>query len=83
MQVVEATVPAGETESTEEDSPAQGELFSHSTLFPLHDKEELELDPIRAYAASADPGTLYYHEAIEEPDKAEFLKAMEKEFIDQ
>ena len=83
VQVVEATVPAEETESTVEDSPVQGELFSHSTLFPLHNKVELELDPIQAYAASADPDTLYHHEAMKEPDKAEFLKAMEKEFIDQ
>ena len=59
------------------------QAFSHSTLFPLHNEEELELDPIQAYAASADPDTLYYHEAVKEPDKAGFLKAMEKEFIDQ
>ena len=55
----------------------------HSTLFPLHDKEELELDPIQAHAASADPDTLHHHKAMREPDRAEFLKAMEKEFIDQ
>ena len=83
VQVVEATVPAGETESSVEDSPAQGELFSHSTLFALNVEEELELDPIQAHAASADPDTLYHHKTMRETDKAEFLKAMEKEFIDQ
>ncbi len=31
------------------------------------------------YAASADPDTMYYHEAMREPDRAEFIKAMEKE----
>ena len=32
-----------------------------------------------AFAASADPDTMYYHEAMREPDRAEFIKAMEKE----
>jgi hypothetical protein len=32
-----------------------------------------------AYSASADPDTMYYHEAMREPDSAEFLKAMGKE----
>jgi hypothetical protein len=32
-----------------------------------------------AYAASADPDTMYYHEAMREPDSAEFIKAMKKE----
>ena len=42
--------------------------------------EELVDDhPIMAYAASADPDTMYMHEAMQQPDKEEFLKAMEKE----
>jgi hypothetical protein len=32
-----------------------------------------------AYAASADPDTMYYHEAMREPDSVEFVKAMGKE----
>ena len=32
-----------------------------------------------AFAASADPDTMYYHEAMREPDRAEFIKAMQKE----
>ena len=32
-----------------------------------------------AFAASADPDTMYYHEVMREPDCAEFIKAMEKE----
>ena len=31
-----------------------------------------------AYAASADPDTMYYHEAMREPDSAAFVKAMGK-----
>ena len=35
--------------------------------------------PMLAYAASADPDTMYYHEAMREPDRGEFIKAMQKE----
>lgn len=40
---------------------------------------EGEQHPMLAYAASADPDTMYYHEAMREPDRAEFIKAMSKE----
>ena len=40
---------------------------------------EGEQHPMLAYAASADPDTMYYHEAMREPDRAAFIKAMEKE----
>ena len=60
VQVVGATVPVEETESAVVDTPAQGELFSYSTLFPLHDEEDLDLDLIQACAASADPITLHH-----------------------
>ena len=36
-------------------------------------------DPLQAFAASADPDTMYLHEAMKEPDRAEFIKAMEEE----
>ncbi|KAI2511537.1 hypothetical protein MHU86_2791 [Fragilaria crotonensis] len=39
---------------------------------------EGEQHPMLAFAASADPDT-YYHEAMREPDRAKFIKAMEKE----
>ena len=32
-----------------------------------------------AYTASANPDTMYLHEAMQQPDKDEFLKAMEEE----
>lgn len=32
-----------------------------------------------AYAASKDPDTMYLHEAMKQPDKPQFLKAMQKE----
>ena len=40
---------------------------------------EGEQHPMLAYAASADPDTMYYHEAMREPDRNEFIKAMVKE----
>jgi hypothetical protein len=40
---------------------------------------EGEQHPMLAYAASADPDTIYYHMAMREPDCAEFIKAMQKE----
>jgi hypothetical protein len=39
-------------------------------------------DPIAAFSTSADPDTMYYHEAMKEPDKAQFLEAMVKEVRD-
>jgi hypothetical protein len=39
-------------------------------------------DPIAAISTSADPDTMYYHEAMKEPDKAQFLEAMVKEVRD-
>ena len=47
----------------------------------LEDEQDIEerQDPIRAYAASADPDTMYLHQAMKEPDKSEFIKAMKEE----
>jgi Reverse transcriptase (RNA-dependent DNA polymerase) len=36
-----------------------------------------------AYKATSDPDTLYYHEAMRQDDKDEFLRAMEKEINTQ
>jgi Reverse transcriptase (RNA-dependent DNA polymerase) len=54
------------------------ELFSLQALFP--DETDNGLDhPLLAYAASSDPDTLYYHEAMKADDAKEFVKAMEEE----
>ena len=81
VEIMEATVDSDGQEHLDVDAPAQGEIFCHSTLFPIHDEEEV--DPLLAYAASADPDTLYHHEAMREPDADQFRTAMEKEFNDQ
>ena len=55
-----------------------GELFALSTLTPQDDMEGE--DPLLAYkAAVSDPDTMYHHEAMKEPDRAEFIKGMQKE----
>ena len=38
--------------------------------------------PLTVFKASADPDTMYLHEAMREPDKKEFMAAMEKEMED-
>jgi Reverse transcriptase (RNA-dependent DNA polymerase) len=54
------------------------ELFSLQALFP--DEASSEWDhPLLAYAATSDPDTLYYHEAMKAEDASEFTKAMEEE----
>jgi hypothetical protein len=37
------------------------------------------IHPLEDFAASADPDTMYLHEAMKQPDKAQFLKAMQEE----
>ena len=41
------------------------------------------LEEIHTYKATADPDTLYYHEAMKEPDADRFREAMAKEWDDQ
>eukprot|EP00978_Attheya_sp_CCMP212_P047242 scaffold421280_cov72-Attheya_sp.AAC.5 len=68
--------------STKDD--IEGEIFCYKSLFPHDDQEELEQEKtILAYKATSDPDTMYMHEAMKEPDKAEFLKAVQKEVRDQ
>ncbi len=52
--------------------------MAYETIKELGDIER-EQYPMHAYAASADPDTMYYHEAMREPNCAEFIKAMQKE----
>jgi hypothetical protein len=45
---------------------------------PTEDSPDEE-SPLLAYAASADPDTMYLHEALKQPDRKQFLEAMVKE----
>jgi len=59
-----------------------GELFCQSVLSG-HDNSDGDDNPILAFKANADPDAMCRHEAVKEPDKDEFVKAMHKEIEDQ
>jgi len=40
-------------------------------------------EPLFAFKAKADPDTMYLHQALREPDRKEFIRAMDKELTDQ
>jgi ABC-type amino acid transport substrate-binding protein len=54
------------------------ELLSLQAMFP-GETSTLWDHPLLAYAASSDPDTLYYHEAMKAEDAPEFRKAMQEE----
>ncbi len=49
-------------------------------MFPCKGEDE---HPLMAFKATSDPDTMYLHDAMKEPDKKEFLVAMQKEVTDQ
>ena len=60
----------------------EGEIFCYAALYP-ESGEEIDNNPLLAYKATADPDTMYMHQAMQQPDKANFIEAMEKEVRDQ
>ena len=62
-----------------------GEIFCLEALYPESSLEAMEMDrdPFLAYKATADPDTLYHHQAMKAPDRDKFLLAMQKEIDDQ
>ena len=67
--------------SREDHNDANGEIFALSSLFP--DETDVDSDlALLALKAATDPDTLYFHEAIRQPDRAHFIEAMEKEISD-
>ena len=58
----------------------EGETFSISAMFP---EIETEKNPLVVMKATSDPDTMCVHEAMKEPDKEHFKKAMKKEWSDQ
>ncbi len=56
----------------------------YEVLRDIHDDDANEQEhPMMAYAASSDPDVMYLHEAMQQPDREEFKKAMTKEVKDQ
>jgi hypothetical protein len=45
--------------------------------------DQEDSDPLLAYKAKVDPNMMYLHEALKQPDRANFIKAMVKEIEDQ
>ena len=56
----------------------EGEIMCLQALYPQNDLDTNQ-DDILALKASADPDTMYLHEAFKEPDIGKFIKAMTKE----
>ena len=54
----------------------------YETLFvpTVHVNDE---HPLYAFKAKTDPDTMYYHQALQQPDKKQFIQAMDKELNDQ
>jgi hypothetical protein len=54
-----------------------GEVFSFAAMFEhrQHDPKEMQV-----LSATGDPDTMYYHQAMQEPNSGEFLRAVREEF---
>ena len=61
----------------------EGKIFSLSSMFPIGESPDLEYNPLLAFKVNGDPDTMYLHEALKEPYRAQFIKAMLKEVSDQ
>ena len=70
------------TEIAEQTIP--GELFSLATMFPVDDTMDQPHSVFYCYkAADLDPDTMYHHQAMQQPDRKLFRRAMQKEMDDQ
>jgi hypothetical protein len=55
-------------------------FVAYETLYEPNMSTEIEdQDPLLVFAASADPDTMYLHEAMKQPDKPQFKQAMKEE----
>ena len=61
----------------ESEAPVAGELFSFAAMF-----QHRQGDTVTACSATSDPDTMYYHQAMKEPDSQDFIQAVKKEFGD-
>ena len=61
-----------------------GELLSLSTLFPYDATMDMLNNPLLAFkATNSDPDMMYHHQAMCQPDRAQFIGAMQKEMDSQ
>ena len=66
----------------EDEESMAGEIFYLETIHPNWESFE-ERNMLLAMKASADPDTMYHHQAMREPDREKFKDAMQKEIDDQ
>ena len=60
-----------------------GEIFCLETLCGSSSEEIGDQHPLMVLKATSDPDTMYRHEAMRQPDRKEFVTAMQKEIDDQ
>ena len=60
----------------------EGEILCLQAMFP-QDDSALDMEQNMAYKSTSDPTTMYLHQEMKEPDKNEFIQAMQKEVSDQ
>ena len=65
----------------------QGEIFCYTYLYltDIEVKQDVlpSMHPLMAYKATSDPDSMYLHQAMKEPDRANFLTDMLQEVTDQ
>ena len=71
----------GKGSTTGQCAAVDGEIMCYQNM---HEAEEVErtrdIDVVTAMSSSADPDTMYYHEAMKQPDRKQFVEAVKKEF---
>ena len=63
-------------------SEVSGEIFCLEAMYDHYDEHSVS-DPIEVFKATADPDTMYHHQAMRQPDREDFKAAMDKELKDQ
>jgi hypothetical protein len=81
-QPIERLIEVMMAEVRQTSSDVEGEIFCLEAMYPITQEQE-HSNPLLAYKASADPDTMYLHEAMKEPDRQQFVAAMDKEVKDQ
>ena len=84
-QLIEVQLAEMSTQNkSKHENYVEGEIFCYLTkLTDDDDKSRIINEPLLAYKATADPDTMYLHEAMKQKDWKEFRKAMQKEVDDR
>jgi hypothetical protein len=79
-QLIEHLIEAMAAEVKDTSGEIKGEMFCLVAMCPVRDEDK---NPLLAYKALVDPDAMCVHEAMKEPCRKEFIKAMQKEVSDQ